>query len=462
MGTGLAVGAGAAGGIGGSVASQGVGIATGLQDRFSFKAVALAGIAGGIGGGLGKVIGGSGFVAGAARGAAGSALTQGIATVTGLQSRFSFAGVAAAAIGGGLGAELGGSLAPLTGAGANLSLGNIASHLGVSAASSLAGAATRTALSGTGFGDSVLAGLPDVIGSTIGNVIAGAVGDGGRASSNDRTGGFYDLDGVQLAGELPAGLAIDRGKRTPEEDIALARKALNQAQNDEQKAYIEETLRQLLAARQYDPALQTVSPAADESLRFSSLADTPAANIYVRADNPYVGPNVSRLLNLPANGWLTNPGGYSDGLRNYSVPTESRQVFALANGTNFTGTRTQFNSYQAQQGYAYDLARRTEGTFAGIGYSALTALGATPGTVNLASGLGGSIDGFAIGSKLGPGRVYSTRVTNYDSVVTGGLITKFVPNPYGKLGGPRSPCAGSGNYFEYSKQKASNPRQNFK
>jgi hypothetical protein len=101
---------GALTGAAGSIASQAVGVATGIQDGFSFKGVALAALAGGIGGGLGQVkaLGGAGagatnsatsasFLQNAARGAIGNALTQGAAVIVGLQSRFNFAAVAAGA-----------------------------------------------------------------------------------------------------------------------------------------------------------------------------------------------------------------------------------------------------------------------------------------------------------------------------------------------------------------------------
>jgi len=84
---GTLIGIGAAAGAIGSIVSQGVGVATGIQDRFSFRGVALAALAGGIGGALGAggVFGetgafggvGSPFAAGALRSLAGSALTQG-------------------------------------------------------------------------------------------------------------------------------------------------------------------------------------------------------------------------------------------------------------------------------------------------------------------------------------------------------------------------------------------------
>ena len=158
-----AIGAGAALGAAGSVASQGVGLATGIQDRFSFKGVALAAIAGGVGGGLSAsgLNGASGFAGVAqdvARGVLGSALTQGVSVVTGLQSKFNFAGVAVGGVVGGVAGAIN-----LPGAGGRIVAGT---------AAAVAGAAARSLLDGSSFGDNVLAALPDVIGSTIGGLVA--------------------------------------------------------------------------------------------------------------------------------------------------------------------------------------------------------------------------------------------------------------------------------------------------
>ncbi|MGC6328590.1 LysM peptidoglycan-binding domain-containing protein [Rhizorhabdus sp. FW153] len=80
-----------------SIASQGLGIAMGLQSKFSFKEVALAAIAGGISGGIGQssLFSSLGPVGGAiARGTVANVATQGIGVATGLQNRFNWAGVA--------------------------------------------------------------------------------------------------------------------------------------------------------------------------------------------------------------------------------------------------------------------------------------------------------------------------------------------------------------------------------
>ena len=146
-GVGAGVVGGAVAGAAGSIISQGVGVATGLQDKFSWKGVALAGISGGVGGGLGAALPGGGFASAVGRGVLGSTITQGIGVATGLQSKFDFAGVAAAGVGAAVGHWVGGSLPGLR---ENNSLSNHAAHLGTATASLVANAATRSAIDGIG------------------------------------------------------------------------------------------------------------------------------------------------------------------------------------------------------------------------------------------------------------------------------------------------------------------------
>ncbi len=151
-GAGVAVAAGVIGGIAGSVVSQGVGIAIGVQTEFSWKGVALAAIGGAVSGGLA----GSGAFAGAGlgsvitRAAVGNALTQGIAVVTGLQDKFSWKGVAAAAVGAGVSFGVSEALsAANNGAGAFSSLGEVGGKLArASLTGFAAGLATAAARGG--------------------------------------------------------------------------------------------------------------------------------------------------------------------------------------------------------------------------------------------------------------------------------------------------------------------------
>jgi YD repeat-containing protein len=185
VGTAIAVGATAA--AVGSIVSQGLGVATGLQDKFNWKAVGLAAIGGGIGAGLAPngLAGSNGFfgaagspgafgtisnniLRAAGNAAAGNVITQGVSLATGLQKQFDWAGVAASGIGAGVGQAIGGGLPTLK---ADNTIGNHLAHLGTSGASLLANAGTRSIVNGSDFGDNIMAALPDVVAQTISNMI---------------------------------------------------------------------------------------------------------------------------------------------------------------------------------------------------------------------------------------------------------------------------------------------------
>ncbi|KTE42969.1 MULTISPECIES: DUF6531 domain-containing protein [unclassified Sphingopyxis] len=192
---------GAAGAALGSVVSQGAGIALGVQDGFSWKSVGLAAIGGAISGGItglgeaaqatadagralsgidkfAMALNGNGIGMAVLRGAGSNALTQGIGRITGLQSKFDFAGVAAAGAVSGFGQFVGNNI---SGAAEYHTSGKMAGFLKTpastgnaiasSAAGALAGAATRSAITGENFGDNILRVLPDAIGNAL--VMAG-------------------------------------------------------------------------------------------------------------------------------------------------------------------------------------------------------------------------------------------------------------------------------------------------
>jgi hypothetical protein len=197
-----AVGSLAASAAIGSTVSQGVGLATGIQDKFSFKSVALAALSAGVGAGLGEVVklgtavGSSAFakVAGdVVRGALGNAITQGVATATGLQDKFDWTGVA---VGGVVGGAIGVANRTMAANGIGAvngtpqararTIGNYANQGLSGAAGALAGAATRSLLTGTDFGDNIAATLPDVIANTIGNIVAGGIAAESAARRADK------------------------------------------------------------------------------------------------------------------------------------------------------------------------------------------------------------------------------------------------------------------------------------
>ena len=108
------VAAGAIGGATGSIASQAVGIAIGAQDGFNWKGVALSAIGGGVSAGVAgaasqgafsNALMGPKWGAMAARAALGNVVSQGISVATGLQNSFSWRGVAASAAGAAVGTQ---------------------------------------------------------------------------------------------------------------------------------------------------------------------------------------------------------------------------------------------------------------------------------------------------------------------------------------------------------------------
>jgi len=136
------------------------------------------------------ILSGDGILTSAARGATTNVITQGISLATGLQSRFDWAGVAVAGVMSGVTSEMGDLFhAQRLGQGGVNTLGNATRNLGAGLIGAMAGAATRSAIDGTDFGDALEAAIPDVIGQTIGNMAAGRIQTANsQASANDHGG----------------------------------------------------------------------------------------------------------------------------------------------------------------------------------------------------------------------------------------------------------------------------------
>jgi YD repeat-containing protein len=113
--TGSAIATGAVSAAAGSVASQGVAIAIGQQDSFSWKSVASAALSAGLTQGIGVSVPSFGPVADAA---INSAVNQGVNIALGLQEKFNWSAVAAAAVSAPIanwaGNKIGGAVAALT------------------------------------------------------------------------------------------------------------------------------------------------------------------------------------------------------------------------------------------------------------------------------------------------------------------------------------------------------------
>ena len=245
VGAGVAAAAGTVVGVAaGSIVSQGVGVATGIQDKFSWKSVGMAAIGAGVSAGLGKIgilssagmTGIKAVMTDVVRGALQSAITQGIGVATGLQKKFDWAGVAGAGVAEGVTGAIFRSAekrakekqdkTPQNGDGSGSGSGSgsenptpdvpkpdayrpsFGTQLLARGAGLLANAATRSLINGDDFGDNITAALPDLVASTIGGVIADAVNREiaqGRAERAEQPSGGYAAlsDQMEFVGGKP-------------------------------------------------------------------------------------------------------------------------------------------------------------------------------------------------------------------------------------------------------------------
>ncbi len=202
----------------GSVVSQAVGVATKIQDKFDWKGVAIAGVSAMVAGGIGEITpfgSGTGFFTGfangAVRGALGSFITQGVAVATHLQKDMNWLGVATAAVGSGVAGGLGNAL-KLESLAEDFSPGNIARTALTNTVGGIANATLRAVATGTSFGDNVLAALPDVLGQTVGGLVAGGIARGwsiAQSGSNSARQGI----GLQTSGKITTGMLAE-GERS--------------------------------------------------------------------------------------------------------------------------------------------------------------------------------------------------------------------------------------------------------
>lgn len=182
---GLAFAAGAIGGAMGSIASQGAAMAMGMQDSFNWKGVGLGALSAGIGAGMGSAFGGAQALQGldtfgkaavlAERAAIANALTQGVGVAVGLQDHFSWTGVAASAVGAGAGSLAGSATANMLGAemmktfGGKIISGTVAGFAGGATAAVLRGGRMSVEQVGR-----------DAFGNALGNSIADGIGRGSQ------------------------------------------------------------------------------------------------------------------------------------------------------------------------------------------------------------------------------------------------------------------------------------------
>ena len=349
-----AVAAAVIGGAVGSAASQGVAIATGMQSKFSFKQVAIAGISAGVGQVVGSAasLAGNSFLQGAARATIGSVATQGIAVATGLQNRFDWAAVATAAVIGGVSAEIQGRFDKANNVpGSSVSQFEVYGQRAVSGtAAAIAGATARSLLTGTDFGDNLLATLPDVIGSTIGNMAADAVLTSSNGSASQPKAGILtpDQEAAMFETLVPAsaaatislvGSSLASASLSPATSNAIVNMAAAESsyQNDDQIANIvvtanRETSYILPRLNEYQYGLYRQQYGDQSNVRGAywawsqqnpitarafdislarSFETTPGQQL--RAYNPSIGSDLTTaIFNKTASGYALRNSGYND------------------------------------------------------------------------------------------------------------------------------------------------------
>ncbi|WP_371395869.1 hypothetical protein [Fretibacter rubidus] len=152
-----------------SITSQAEGLATRIQYRFDFKAVGLsvltAGVSGaGVGGAVARRLTSYTFGQVVIGGAVNNAAGQGLGIITGLQSKFTFAAVATAGVGAGSGHLVSqyGTASAINNAFVRSVPGRAGQQLGavfgvtsISRADAIANAATRSAIDSSNFGDNI-------------------------------------------------------------------------------------------------------------------------------------------------------------------------------------------------------------------------------------------------------------------------------------------------------------------
>jgi hypothetical protein len=213
------IAAGAIGGAAGSIASQAVGNAIGVQDGFSWSAVALGALGGAVSAGVGGIdtpdgahLGGISSLSGPspamaiARGAISSALTQGIGVAVGLQDHFSWTGVAASAIGAGVGAAVGNAGPSMFG---SSPMGQFATRV----TAGLAAGTTTAVLRGGKINAAMIA--ADAFGNALGSSLSAANGQqtGSNSSSDDPLGALIALNGGWAGVSATPSFAEDHAAR---------------------------------------------------------------------------------------------------------------------------------------------------------------------------------------------------------------------------------------------------------
>lgn len=205
-GVGAGLGASAFGAVVGSIVSQAIGVATGVQDKFSWVAVAMAGLASAAipTGGLTKGLTGTGKIV--ANAAARNIVSQGVGVAVGVQDKFSWRSLAAAAIAAPVASKISGSV---LGEGKLFGTSQFASELVSGFVHSSVTQGTRILLGGQGKMQwSQIAG--DAFGNAIGNAIVREMAGASSVMGPN--------DGPQISPEL-----LEQRRAVAADQIALRR-----------------------------------------------------------------------------------------------------------------------------------------------------------------------------------------------------------------------------------------------
>ena len=205
-----------AGAAWGNIAKQGFRIAIGNQKKFNWAEVAAAALGAHIESKLGWIKGVEGYkelrgpLHAAARNVGSSVIRQGANMAFGVQKKFDWTSLAVAGVSGAVTYSFGGVASKWAGG------DKVGTAVLMGTASLLSGAATRSFLTGDSFGKSIRDALPDAISNTIGQMIVAAVestsgGEAADATSKEAMGGVGHGTGIKPPSNarLPYNWAID-------------------------------------------------------------------------------------------------------------------------------------------------------------------------------------------------------------------------------------------------------------
>jgi LysM repeat protein len=309
------VGVAAAAGAVGSIAGQAVAVATGNQDDFSWKQVALSAVSAGVTGGLGGVdFTGSGALQGTgnmvARAAVGNAITQAAGVATGLQHSFSWQAVAASAVGAGVGQAVGGELDNAWG---GTPMGNFAARAGAGFA---AGGAAALARGGKVAVQQV---ATDAFGNALGQgLVDNSTSDARRATEAfqlsdevyagaDTTPAPYTGRGLRVGGRLGLSAAGDTLKDWSDGiDGGIALYAQRDLEIDAQAVQARAVAQQRAAQlRTAQASTKVVSERDDNSTPLPSFTSKPATAVAAPSNSLWNRIGSIDTTLIPGVGWLS-------------------------------------------------------------------------------------------------------------------------------------------------------------